>query len=273
MQFVGPFTFNGVRFALGSLSLLPLIYIRKARRNERSSIHAPGKTFLFGLLAGTVLFLGASLQQIGIVYTTAGKCGFITGLYVVLVPISGLIWGQKAGWSRWIGAVLAVSGLYFLSVAESFTISKGDSLVLLSAFFWTAHVQILGRFSPRADSIRLACIQFAVCSLLSLILAVITETIELKALLQAGIPILYGGLCSVGIAYTLQVVVQKAAHPAHAAIVLSLEGVFAVFGGWLILGESLSARGILGCAMMLAGMIFSQIAPRNTLSGKGALGC
>jgi drug/metabolite transporter (DMT)-like permease len=177
MQFVGPFTFNGVRFALGSLSLLPLIFFRKARRNDNNSIHAPGKTFLFGLLAGTVLFLGASLQQIGIVYTTAGKCGFITGLYVVLVPISGLLWGQKAGWSRWIGAVLAVSGLYFLSVAESFTISKGDFLVLLSAFFWTAHVQILGRFSPRADSVRLACIQFAVCSLLSLLLAVITETI------------------------------------------------------------------------------------------------
>lgn len=258
MKYIGPFTFNGIRFALGSLSLAPLLYVRRKQQQTRQSEPAPGNRFLLGLLAGTVLFLAASLQQIGIVYTTAGKSGFITGLYVVLVPISGLLWGQKAGWGRWAGAFLAVTGLYFLSITKGFIISKGDLLVLLSALFWTAHVQILGWLSPKMDSILLACLQFAVCSVLSLIIALFTETIRVYSILEAAIPILYGGLCSVGIAYTLQVVVQKTAHPAHAAIILSLEGVFAVFGGRLILDEVLSSRGTLGCALMLAGMISSQ---------------
>ena len=217
-----------------------------------------GRVWLYGLLCGSVLFAAASLQQVGIVYTTAGKAGFITGLYVVLVPLSGLLWRQKAGWSRWVGAGLALAGLYLLSVTRGFSIAKGDLLVLLSALFWTAHVQLIGLFSPKTNSLLLACIQFAVCSLFSLVVAFAWETVVLEGILRAAIPILYGGLCSVGIAYTLQVVVQKTAHPAHAAIILSLEGAFAVLGGWLILGEVLSLRGLIGCALMLAGMIVSQ---------------
>ncbi len=268
MEYVQPFTFNGVRFALGSLSLLPLIAWRRRKAARRGgspehsgnpTVHtANAKPWLYGLLAGAVLFAAATLQQIGIVYTTAGKAGFITGLYVVLVPLSGLLWGQKAGWSRWVGALLAIGGLYLLTVSESFSTSKGDFLVLLSALFWTAHVQLLGWSSPKTDSLELACIQFALCSALSLIAAGFLETVRWRTIVQAGIPILYGGLCSVGIAYTLQVVVQKTAHPAHAAIILSLEGAFAVFGGWLVLGETLALRGLLGCSLMLAGMVLSQ---------------
>ncbi len=264
MEHVEPFTFNGVRFALGCLSLLPLILLRRRRAKRRagtagaSGTKAGGRQWLYGLLAGCVLFAAASLQQVGIVHTTAGKAGFITGLYVVLVPLSGLFWGQRAGWPRWVGASLALIGLYFLSITRSFTISRGDFLVLLSALFWTAHVQLIGWFSPKTDSLELACIQFAWCSLFSLVVAAGLETVRPASILLAGIPILYGGLCSVGIAYTLQVVVQKTAHPAHAAIILSLEGAFAVLGGWLILGEVLSTRGMLGCALMLAGMIVSQ---------------
>jgi drug/metabolite transporter (DMT)-like permease len=264
MEHVEPFTFNGVRFALGSLSLIPLILLRRRQAKRRavngrvSRKKEAGRLWLYGLLSGCVLFAAASLQQVGIVYTTAGKAGFITGLYVVLVPLSGLFWGQRAGWPRWVGACLAVIGLYFLSITRSFTISKGDFLVLLSALFWTAHVQLIGWFSPKTDSIELACIQFAWCSLFSLVASAGLETVRPASILLAGIPILYGGLCSVGIAYTLQVVVQKTAHPAHAAIILSLEGAFAVLGGWLILGEVLSGRGMLGCALMLAGMMVSQ---------------
>lgn len=270
MEHIQPFTYNGVRFALGSLSLLPLILLLRNRSRRRIGAESAtgkenstregrgAKVWLYGLLSGSVLFTAASLQQVGIVYTTAGKAGFITGMYVVLVPLSGLLWRQKAGWSRWVGAGLAVAGLYFLSITRGFTIAKGDLLVLLSALFWTAHVQLIGWFSPKTNSLVLASIQFGVCSLFSLAVAAGTETVVLEGILRAAVPILYGGLCSVGIAYTLQVVVQKTAHPAHAAVILSLEGAFAVLGGWLILGEMLSLRGLIGCALMLGGMIVSQ---------------
>ena len=287
MEYVQPFTYNGVRFALGSLSLLPLIFIlgRRSRRKVRGKsptgttsagetqaggTSGDGKVWLYGLLCGSVLFAAASLQQVGIVYTTAGKAGFITGLYVVLVPLSGLLWRQRAGWSRWVGAGLAVAGLYLLSVTQGFSIARGDFLVLLSALFWTAHVQLIGWFSPKTDSLVLASIQFAVCALFSLIVAAAAETVVLHGILQAAVPILYGGLCSVGIAYTLQVVVQKTAHPAHAAIILSLEGAFAVLGGWLILGELLSLRGLIGCVLMLAGMIVSQTSLLRNPAAVGA---
>lgn len=262
MGHVGPFTFNGVRFALGSASLLPLILIRRRVGTEPAELRGR-RLVLAGVGVGTVLFLAASLQQLGIVTTTAGKAGFITGLYVVLVPLAGLLWGQRAGWGRWAGAALAAAGLYLLSVTGRFTVQSGDLLVLASAVFWAAHVQLVGALAPRADTIVLAALQFAVCAALSLLTAGLTEQVRLASILRAAGPILYGGLCSVGIAYTLQVVVQKTAHPAHAAILLSLEGVFAALGGWAILGESLSPRGLAGCALMLAGMLASQVwAPR-----------
>ncbi|MDW7645515.1 MAG: DMT family transporter [Desulfuromonadales bacterium] len=262
MDHVGPFTFNGVRFALGSLSLLPLWYLSR-RRVNRASVMDPAvsvKLLLWGgVAAGVALFTGASLQQVGLVYTTAGKAGFITGLYVILVPILGLFWRQRPHAGTWGGATLAVFGLYLLCVTEEFTIAFGDLLELLGAFFWAGHVLLIGWLSPRVDAIRLSSIQFAVCSLLSLAVAVALEVISLQGLLSAALPILYGGLMSVGVAYTLQVVAQREAHPAHTAIILSLEGAFAALGGWLILGETLSARGLLGCLLMLAGMLFSEL--------------
>lgn len=263
MEYVGPFTFNGVRFALGSLFLLPFIAAtRKGRRSNgegRSSLH-PRTIFSASILAGFVLFFGASLQQVGIVYTTAGKAGFITGMYVILVPIIGIHWGQKTSTGTWMGAVLAIVGLYLLSVTGDFTISKGDLFVLIGAFFWAGHVLLLGWLSPKMDSLVLASTQFAVCSVLSIITAFSVETVILDNIIQGAIPILYGGLLSVGIAYTLQVVAQKTAHPAHASIILTMEGAFAAIGGWLILNEVLSMRSLVGCALMLTGMLISQLA-------------
>ena len=262
MDFVGPFTFNGVRFALGSLSLLPLLFFSRRQRSKIDSIrpHPSTKQVLWGgCLAGIALYLGASLQQVGIVYTTAGKAGFITGLYVVIVPILGLLWRQRPGTGTWVGAFLAVVGLYLLSVTETLVIAFGDSLVLVGAFFWAGHVLLLGWLSPKVNPLMLAFLQFAVCSLLSLVTALFTEIITLQAIRQAGLPIFYGGVFSVGIAYTLQVVAQRKARPAHAAIILSLESAFAALGGWLILGEVLSLRGLMGCLLMLAGMLFSQL--------------
>ena len=264
MQHVGPFTYNAVRFALGSLALLPLIAVRQrsaARRQTPAPATAPRPIGALGagLIAGAILVFGASLQQVGLVYTTAGKAGFVTGLYVVLVPLSGLLWRQKAGWSSWTGALLCVAGLFLLSVTSAFTVERGDLIVLAGSFFWAAHVQVVGWLSPRTDPVKLACVQFAVCSLASAAAALALEQPRLPSILDAAVPILYGGILSVGVAYTLQVVAQRHAPPSHAAILLSLESVFAALGGAVILGERLGTRETVGCVLMFAGMIVSQL--------------
>ncbi len=263
MDHVGPYTFNGVRFALGALALIPLIRYLDTQKKGKNLLPAAGwRTYLLsGAIAGVALFAGASLQQIGLVYTTAGKAGFITGLYVVIVPLLGLFFRQRPGASTWAGALMAAVGMYFLSVTEDFTIAYGDVLELIGAFFWAGHVLIIGWLSPRLDPVRLAAFQFAACSLLSLGAAVALEPITTQGLMGASWAILYGGLMSVGVAYTLQVVAQRQAPPAHAAIILSLESVFAALAGWLLLAEVLDERALIGCGLMLAGMLLSQLRP------------
>lgn len=281
MDFIGPFTFNGIRFALGSLSLLPLIAYFKVKKSRKSAVlhgeaHAGGifgassvtratkrsdlMVFLLGsLAAGSVLFVGASLQQVGIQFTTAGKAGFLTGLYVVLVPIVGIALGHATKLPTWFGAVLAVIGMYILSAPDDLgQVNPGDVLVIISAFFWTFHVLIIDRLSKRLDPIQLSAAQFAWCALYSLIIALIFEHPSPTAILKAAAPILYGGLGSVGIAYTLQVVAQRDAPPAHASIILCLEGVFATLGGILILAEPAGLRNIGGSGLMLLGMLATQ---------------
>jgi drug/metabolite transporter (DMT)-like permease len=262
MQYVGPFGFNGVRFGLGCLVLLPLLLRNGIRSADTSSYHV-GLFSLpslgVGLLAGLILFSGASFQQVAMVYTTAGNAGFITGLYVVLVPIIGTALGHRTHAGTWIGAVLAAVGLYFLSVIDQFTISSGDLLVLIGAFFWACHVHIIGWLSPRQEPLKIAFLQYAACSVLSLIVSAAIEQNTMNRYLSATIPILYGGIVSVGVAYTLQVVAQKKAKPAHAAIILSLEAVFAVIGGRIILDEILTHRAIAGCVLMFCGMLISQL--------------
>lgn len=257
--FVGSFTFNGIRFALGSLSLVPLIiFLNSNKKGEYENKDKSG--FLKeGTILGIVLFLGSTFQQIGLTYTTAGKAGFITGFYIVLVPLMGIFLKQKIKWTTWAAVFLALMGLYFLSVKEGFTVSNGDLFELIGAFFFAAHIQLVDKFTKKFDAIKLSAIQFAACSILSIIAALCFETITLKGIYGALIPILYGGLGSVGIAYTLQVVAQKNAKPSHAAIILSMESLFAAIGGFLILKESFGARGILGCGLMLCGMLLSQI--------------
>jgi len=267
MAYIGPFLFNGVRFALGCLVLLPFLRSRGNTAGDPGSRN--GKGIVGGsLLAGLLLFGGASLQQVGIVYTTAGKAGFITGLYVVMVPFLGLFWGQRTHAGTWAGALLAAAGLYFLSITEGLVMARGDFLVFLGALFFAGHVLVIGWLSPRMDSIRLAVIQFAACSVLSLAVAAFTEPIVLENLRGAVPAILYGGVLSVGVAYTLQVVGQRKAPPAHAAILLSLESAFAALGGWLLLDEILSLRQFAGCALMLVGMLLSQLWTHTAKSGR-----
>lgn len=258
MQYVGPFTFNGVRFALGSLSLVPLIFYYNSRNKSIKNIEFKS-AFPAGLLLGLVLFTAASLQQIGMKYTTAGKAAFITGLYIVIVPILGIFLKHAVKINTWLGAIFAVIGLYFLSVTDNFSIAKGDLLQLVGAFFWAIHILQIDHFSRKVDVLKLAFFQFVTCSVLSMGTALFVESITLSSLWQAVIPILYGGICSVGVAYTLQVVGQKNANPSHAAIILSMETVFAAIGGWLILSEKLGFRGIFGCLLMLIGMLLPQL--------------
>ncbi len=259
MNHVGPFTYNGVRFALGALTLAPLLLMRTPS-SDATPVPMTRRGFICGGGAlGVVLFVAASLQQVALLYTTAGKAGFITGLYVVVVPILGLFWGQRPSAGTWAGAGLAAAGLYLLSVTASFQMEYGDGLVLVSALFWSLQVLLVAWLSPRTRPVGLAFYQFSVCAVLSLITAAIFETFEWAGVVAAAVPIFYGGVLSVGVAYTLQVVAQRDAHPAHASILMSLEAVFAALGGWMLLGETLSLRGLVGCGMMLAGMLLSQL--------------
>jgi drug/metabolite transporter (DMT)-like permease len=257
MDHVGPLTFNGMRFALGALFLLPWAW-RAGGARAVPLEGAPRTRSLGPWVAGIVLFAGASFQQWGIVYTTAGKAGFITGLYVVLVPLFGIALGYRANTGVWLGTGLAAAGLYLLSVRAGWEIAAGDLLVFVSACCWALHVLVVARLAPSHPPLRLACFQFAVCAALSLVTGALIETITLEGLVDAALPIAYGGLMSVGIGYTLQVVAQRRAPPSHAAVILSLEAVFAALAGWLLLSETLSTRGAAGCGLMLFGWLIVQ---------------
>ena len=265
MDHIGPFLFNGIRFGLGSISLWPLIWFRE-KKSVNSPLSQPSDlttALKAGLIAGVLLFGGSTLQQVGIIYTTAGKAGFITGLYVVIVPILGLFWKQRPSPGVLIGAFLAVVGLYFLSITNELTIAYGDFLVLLCAVFFALHVLVIGWLAPRVDCIKLSSVQFGVNSILSFMVAVFVEDISWQGIMDGLLPILYGGFMSAGVAYTLQVVAQKDAPPAHASIILSLESVFAAISGWIILDEQLTSRAILGCTLMFTGMLAAQLWPKG----------
>ncbi|HWR42376.1 DMT family transporter [Sporomusa sp.] len=258
MEHVGPFTFNGIRFALGSLSLLPLIFHYR-KKPEQIQGNCSREAVRAGILAGLVLFTAASLQQIGLIYTTAGKAAFITCLYIVLVPILGIFLKHYVSITTWLSSVLALVGLYLLCVKENFSISYGDFLQLVGAVFWSVHILLIDHFANRVDVLKLSFFQFITCGILSLVTAFWLETMTVEGLAGALIPILYGGIFSVGIAYTLQVIGQKYSPPSHAAIILSMETVFATVGGFLLLDERLGFKELVGCALMLAGMLLTQL--------------
>lgn len=259
MQFIGPFTYNFIRFAMGGLFLIPII-IKKKKIIIKSKIRSNIK---FGVILGIVIFLGSAFQQSGIVYTTAGKAGFITGLYVILVPVFGILVGRRTGAGIWIGAVMAVSGLYFLNASVSIAVNYGNFLVFISAIFWAIHVLLIDKFTKTNEPLLLACIQFFICSFLNIFGILLFENPTINKVLLALIPLIYGGLISTGIGFTLQVIAQKNAHPTHAAIILGLEAVFAVIGGIIILKEDLSLNTLIGCVLMLSGMLVSQLWQRR----------
>ena len=263
MEHIGPFLYTSLRFALGAIVLSPMW-----RKNAKTFPSVPvRRTLKVGSFAGIFLFLGVTFQQVGIIYTTAGKAGFITGFYVVLVPILGLFFHRRAHSGGWIGAILAVAGLYFLSVLGIASggssgvagVNRGDLFVSASALFWAGHVIVLDRYAKYVPFIPFAITQYVFCAGLSGVVAIFTEPIAINQIIDAAIPIAYGGAVSVGVAYTLQIVGQRNAPPTHASIIMSLEGVFAAIGGLIILGERLSAIELVGCALMLCGMLVSQL--------------
>ncbi len=252
MQNLGPFSYNAARFIVGSLVLVPVLLFRRVTSAQVKA------ALPSGLAAGTVLAVAAGFQQSGLLYTTAGKAGFITGLYVVLVPIAAMLLGRRTPIRTWIGAASALGGLYILSFSSIAGINRGDLLVLVSAFFWTIHILVLDRWASKVDPLVLACIQFAVCSALCWLGAFTTEVPVPADFISGALPILYGGIFSIGIAYTLQAVAQSKAHPARAAIIMSLESAFAVIAGYVFLAERLGVRELTGCALMLSGMFVAQ---------------
>jgi drug/metabolite transporter (DMT)-like permease len=248
MKFVGPFFFNGVRFILGAVAILPFSGLKFTRKELQA-----------GVSLGVVLFMAATLQQFGVVHTTAGKAGFITGLYIIFVPILGVFSGDNASVRTWLGVLTAVGGLYLLSIHGKVDIDLGDSLVLMCAVLFAVHVRMVGLYARLHSPFRLAFLQFAVCGLLSLTGWGVIEKADVSGWNQALTAILYGGLVSVGIAYTLQFFGQRHAPAADCAVILSLEGAFAVLGGFLILGETMSFQALSGCLLMLIGAILAGL--------------
>ena len=255
---LGPFSFNGIRFALGAISLIPVVLIFEKQKADGSTRR---NTVLYGSLAGGILFAASALQQYGITITqSAGRAGFITGLYTVLVPlIAFVLFRQKNSVFVWIGALLAVLGLFLICVNDSVVFGLGDVILLAGAFLWAAHILMVDRVVDKVQSLRFAMVQFAVCSALNWLFVPLLETLSVAAIEKALWPILYGGFMSVGVAYTLQIIGQHRVHPTLAAILLSTESVFSVVGGALFLNETMTLRGYIGCVLIFAGIVLSQL--------------
>lgn len=258
LSIIGPFLFTGLRFLLGAAVLLPMLALRAESRAYTAALLRNPAAWWPGIALGLLLAVAIPLQQIGLRYTQVANAGFISSLYVVLVPLAGIAFGHRTGLATWCGALLALLGLYWLSVDAHFSIHVGDALVLLSSLVITAHVMYVGHRAHRHDPFALAFVQFTVCGAICTALGLALEPSSGAMLARALPTLLYGGLLSVGIGYTLQVVAQRTAAPAHAAVIFSMEGVFAALFAWGMLGETLSARAMAGCAAMLAGLLVCQ---------------
>ena len=280
MKYVGPFTFNGVRSLIGAAVLVPVIFILNHSGNNSSAAtdstsSEPSKKassatpynrrdlWTGGIACGAALFAASSFQQFGIQYTTVGKAGFITACYIVIVPIIGLFLKKKCSPFIWAAVVMALVGLYLLCITDGFSIGLGDILVLICAFLFSLHILVIDYFSPKADGVKLSCIQFLVCGILSMIPALILEHPQVSSVLSAWLPILYAGIMSCGVAYTLQIVGQKNVNPTVASLILSLESCISVLAGWLLLGQKLSIKELIGCIIMFAAIILAQLPEKN----------
>ncbi len=280
MDYVGPFTFNAVRCIIGSIVLVPVALIYKPeeeagqqknvstavepRKGKQSWMQRNKTLLLGGVSCGIFLGVATNLQQIGILSTSVGKAGFLTALYIVLVPVAGLFFKKKCGVAVWIGVLCSLLGLYLLCITEgSFALATGDLFLLGCAVVFTGHILVIDYFAPKVNGVWMSCIQFLVAGIISAIPMSFTETPTWDAIWAAKLPILYAGVMSCGVAYTLQILGQKNYNPTIAVLILSLESCFSVLGGFLILQETLSARELFGCGLMFVAIILAQLPGRN----------
>lgn len=267
MDYVGPFTFNSLRCLMGGIVLLPVIWVmdkKKQKSNEQGKEESKKILWIGGISCGVALAAASSLQQIGLVYTTAGKAGFITALYILIVPVLGLFLGKKVGAKTWMGVALAVVGMYFLCIKEGFYISYGDFLIIVCAIIFSVHILIIDYFSPKVDGVKMSCIQFFVSGILCAFPMIISEKPMLDAVLSAYLPLLYAGVLSCGVAYTLQIIAQKNTDPTVASLILSLESVFAALAGWVIIQEKLSPKELFGCALVFLAILLAQLPQKES---------
>lgn len=266
MEYVEPFTFQASRCLLGSLVLLPVIAVMDRKNPGRKPATQADKRYLLisSLLCGLFLFTACSLQQVGLLYTTAGKSGFLTSLYIILVPILGLFMKKKVQPWIWISVILALCGLYLLCGGGAFSLGRGELLTLGCAVAFSFHILVIDRVSPNLDGVRLSCLQFFVCGMLSLVAMFLTETPSLSAIAQCWLPIAYAGVLSCGVAYTFQIIGQSYTEPTVASLLMSLESVFAVLFGWLLLKQALTIPELLGCILVFAGVILAQLPGKKT---------
>lgn len=266
MDYLEPFAFNGIRCIIGGITLLPCIAVFHWMNKKNSTCSTEGtkkELLLAGIICGVLLFAASSIQQIGIQYTTAGKAGFVTACYIVLVPVAGIFLGKQTGWKVWVAVVIAVVGLYLLCITESFHINKGDLYIFICAILFSLHILVIDYFAPKVDGIKMSCIQFLVAGVLSLPPMFILESPTMNGISQSIGPLLYAGVLSCGVAYTLQVIGQKNMNPSIASLILSLEACMSVLAGWVILGERLSTREMAGCILMFAAIIMAQLPERK----------
>ncbi len=260
MDYVGPFTFNMARFLIGAIVLLPVIWFMDRQRKTGAEKGAGQKTLIIGgICCGTALAVASTLQQWGILFTTVGKAGFITAMYIVIVPLLGVFIGKKVR-PLIIGCVaIAVVGFYFLCMTESLRLGLGDFLVLLCAIAFSIHILVIDHFSPKVDGVKMSAIQFLTAAIISAVPTLLWEQPVFTEILQAWQPVLYAGVMSCGVAYTLQIIAQKNADPTVASLLLSLESVFSVLAGWVLLGQGLSLKEMFGCVLIFCAIILAQL--------------
>ncbi|MBO4316977.1 MAG: DMT family transporter [Mailhella sp.] len=268
-EYVGAFTFLTARSFISCLAVLPVAVVSCRRHNacrtgSRAAVPFSLRRYVpVGGLCGFFLCVASAAQQAGMAYTTTAKAGFITSLYVVLVPCMGLVIGKRPGLKIWIGVLLGVCGLYLLSMHGGFGLEKGDALMLLCALLFTGHIMCVDRFAPKLNGVAVSCIQFFMCGVFSLVGMLLFETPSFEAVRAAGLAILYAGLFSGGIGYTLQIVAQKDLDPTVASLLMSLESVFSALCGWSVLGQTLTSREFFGCCLMAAAIVMAQLPERR----------
>ena len=270
---LSPVAFNGIRSTLGGIVLLPVIYLLdKAKKKNGKQPQRVDKTLIVGgIVCGTFLCLASTLQSMGMVYTSPGKAGFITALYMVIVPIIGLFTGKKLRPAMIIAVLVAVCGMYLMCIDESLSINNGDILIFICAFLFSGHILVIDYFSPKVDGVKLACLQFFVCGILNLTYMFLFESLNTQAIMNAIPSIAYAGIMSCGVAYTLQIVGQKYTDPTSASILMSLESVFATLStvvlvalGWSLTGGQLNLKEILGCVLMFVAILIVQLPENKT---------